>query len=148
MKNYRHLQQADAVTISISPPRPPMVAQQAMSPNTSLFSRSQSFKCEQLVAWSYDDKAHNAKNCTIAHLHLFTIRPTICASAHVHNCTCICTKWREVFCLQPAVQLLLCKSLKLLKSHMKKNTILANRNAIKGFVACIMTSYIFSHLTN
>ena len=32
----------------------------------------------------------------------------------------ICTKWREVFCLQPAVQLLLCKSLKLLKSHMKK----------------------------
>ena len=73
-----------------------------------------------------------------AHLHMFTIAHV---SAHLHKVA------RSVLPATSGATTPVQISQAIKESH-EKNTILANRNAIKGFVACIMTSYIFSHLTN
>ena len=76
------------------------------------------------------NKAHNLRICTCSQLHMYLHKVARSVLPATSGAT-------------TPVQI----SQAIKESH-EKSTILANNNAIKGFVACIMTSYIFSHLTN
>ena len=97
--------------------------------------------------------------CTV---HVFTSAQLhICTCSQLHICTCehlhmFISAQLHIYLHEVARSVLPATSgattpvqiSQAIKESHEKNTILANNNAIKGFVACIMTSYIFSHLTN